>query len=689
MATTDTRETNASLSLLYNFANVASSVLDVQALMTHFFNILKTEVDFDLGAYIVDYQKHTEGRLYSKAGVDAARISEFSRSFLSSATEYCPEMTEQSLPPLETSILADVKTLPPSTPSAPSTNEQEGQSLLYIPLLCWGEGSGVISLVSYKGTGRFKDRELIDAMVAQVLRVLERLFTHIFAEEKKLSSILYSMTEGVVFVNKDGAFSAINPSARELLGEFCPHYAKELQSGPVNSCSKGVGEDTCEFTNFIGRIPAPEESGREGAHTEEITNEDGRILSLSASALMTEDDWGHGHVVTVKDITEERLMQRKLILSSKLASLGEMAAGIAHEINNPLQSLLLNIDMLKKNIDGAAMKKVARLEDGVVRIKRIVKDLLIFAREEAPENENVDLNIVIEKGADILRHLLKISNVRITLDLDSRPLIVECSRNLFLQVIINLIQNAKDAIESSNTDAAVSNITISSRLVAGHEVVITVSDDGPGIPEKIIGKIFDPFLTTKPVGKGTGLGLSVSRKIIESMSGAITVASPPGVGTTFTISIPHSGGVIDERRKNRTRKPDYSRLADKTVLVADDELEVLRTVKEAISPHVYRVDTVSDCTMALNEISAFDFDLILLDVRMPGMSGMELYRSIEEQKPYLAGRVIIVSGDIENEETAEFLKLTKCRHLSKPFGVDDLLAAMYETVSKADQQVKH
>ena len=685
MAPIDAKETNVPLSLLYNFTNVASSVLDVQALMTHFFNMLKTEVDFDLGAYIVDYQKHTEGRLYSRPGVETAKALEFSRGFLSSAREYCPELTEERLPPLETSVLTDVsgREEPPATPS----NDKEGQSTLEIPLLCWGERAGVVSLVSYKGAGRLKERELIDTMVGHVNRVLERLFTHIFAEEKKLGSILYSMTEGVVFINKDGAFSAINPKGRELLGEFCPHYAEEMAGGLAFGYRRTAGEHTCEFTNFIERVLALGDEPRKDAHTEEITNEDGRILSISASALKTDNDWRYGHVVTVKDITEERLMQRKLMLSSKLASLGEMAAGIAHEINNPLQSVLLNIDMLKKDIDGGALKKVARLEDGVVRIKRIVKDLLIFAREETPDNENVDLNIVIEKGAEILRHLLKISNVNITLDLDSRPLIVECNRNLFLQVIINLIQNAKDAIESSKTDTAVSTVTIISKLMAGKEVVVTVSDDGPGIPEKIIGKIFDPFLTTKAVGKGTGLGLSVSQKIIESMKGSITVASSPGSGTTFTISVPHSGGVIDERRKSRTRKPDYSKLADKTVLVVDDEPEVLRTVKEAISPHVYRVDTVSDCTRALGEISSFDFDLILLDVRMPGINGMELYRSIEEQKPYLAGRVIIVSGDIESEETSEFLKLARCRHLSKPFGIDDLLAAMYETINKADQRV--
>ena len=610
------------------------------------------------------------------------RAEEFYRAFLSSAPGYCPKLTRDGLPKLESSVLKDVPgSKEPATAPSPGAKEH---STLEVPLLCWGEASGMLCITSYKGEERFDDHTLIDTMAAHVNRVLERLFTHIFAEEKKLSSILYGMNEGVVFIDKDGAFSAINPRGRELLTKFCPHYNKETQSG-LRAAYRNSAEHTCEFTNFIERVlNGPGEEG----HTEEITNADGCVLSLSASVLTTENDWRYGHVVTIKDITEERLMQRKLMLSSKLASLGEMAAGIAHEINNPLQSVLLNIDMLKKSTGAGGLKKLERLEDGVVRIKLIVKDLLIFAREETPDNENVDLNIVIEKGAEILRHLLKISNVNIILDLDSRPLIVECNRNLFLQVMINLIQNAKDAIESVKTDTAVSTIVIRSKLAPGKEVVVTVSDDGPGIPEKIIGKIFDPFLTTKAVGKGTGLGLSVSQKIIESMNGAITVASEPESGTTFTISVPHSGGVIDERRKSRTRKPDYSKLADKTVLLVDDEPDVLRAVKEAVSPHVYRVDTVRDGTAALAETNSFDFDLILMDIKMPGMSGMELYKSIEEQKPYLAKRVIIVSGDIENEETSEFLRLTRCRHLSKPFGTEDLLAVMYETVNKTAQRVK-
>lgn len=681
MALTDPKIENVPLSLLYNFTNVASAVLDVQALMTHFFNILKTEVDFDLGAYIVDYESHTEGRLYTRPGMDTSRAGDFSGRFLNLAPGYCKGLTQETLPSLDVSILAEKK----AGGIAGGATEEGVLRTIEVPLLCWGEPSGVIALGSYKGTDPFEDRALIETMVAHVVRVLERLLAHIFAGEKKLSDILYSMTEGVFFVGKDGAFTAINPKGRELLSEFCRHCA---DPGKLVLPDNGPAADAvhaCEFSRFLARVKDLGEGVRTKAHTEEITNEKGQTLSLSISALTTGNDGKYGHVLTAKDITEERMLQKKLLLSNKLASLGEMAAGIAHEINNPLQSVMLNIDMLKTNVDKAGLKKVRRLEDGVVRIKRIVKDLLIFAREETTENENVDLNIVIEQGAGILRHQLMISNVQVMLELDSRPLIVKCNRNLFQQVIVNLLQNAKDAIEGSKTGSTVS---IRSRLLHGKEVVIEVSDDGPGIPENIIDKIFDPFLTTKELGKGTGLGLSVSRKIITSMEGCITVASSPGEGTTFSISIPYRGRVMDERRKSRTRKPDYSILVDKTVLVVDDELEVLGAVKEAISPHVSRVATMSDSTRALGEIRSSDFDLILLDIKMPGMNGMELYRGIEEHKPYLVGRVIVISGDIESEGTAEFLRHSRCRHLSKPFGVNDLLATMCETVSQSGTKTK-
>ncbi|MBI5343874.1 MAG: response regulator, partial [Deltaproteobacteria bacterium] len=181
----------------------------------------------------------------------------------------------------------------------------------------------------------------------------------------------------------------------------------------------------------------------------------------------------------------------------------------------------------------------------------------------------------------------------------------------------------------------------------------------------------------KDVGKGTGLGLSVSRRIVEGMGGGISVASSPENGTTFTISLLHSRPA---NRKEAALKPgpalDYSCLTDKAVLIVDDEEGLLKAVKESISPMVSSIEGASDGRTAFERIMDRDFDFIFLDIKMPGMSGMELYRAVNECKPYLTQRIIFLTGDTESETTGSFIKLTGCRYLAKPCVMKDILDAM-------------
>lgn len=230
--------------------------------------------------------------------------------------------------------------------------------------------------------------------------------------------------------------------------------------------------------------------------------------------------------------------QKRMLITGKLASIGEMAAGIAHEINNPLQTILLNLDLMEGSVDERGQRQLGRVRDSVLRIKEIVRDLLVFAKEQKTVTEDADLNGIIEKTANIIRPLLKVTEVNLRLDLSPEPVVVRINSNLFQQVILNLLQNAKDAIEGSGKG---SNIRIKSAIGPdGAEVSIT--DDGPGIPEENLGRIFDPFFTTKEIG--TGLGLSLSRKIIEGMGGTITAASSSGQ-TAFNITLARGAGVKD------------------------------------------------------------------------------------------------------------------------------------------------
>jgi len=290
--------------------------------------------------------------------------------------------------------------------------------------------------------------------------------------------------------------------------------------------------------------------------------------------------------------------------------------------------------------------------------------------------EDIDVNRLIEKAVDLMRHQLKQAGVRINLELDARPISVRCNRNLFQQVIINLLQNAKDAIEESQKGSVV---RISTEVLASGFVTIEVADDGPGIHDKVIDRIFDPFFTTKDVGKGTGLGLSVSRRIIEGMGGNIAVAGSPSSGTVFMITL-----MLSDADRKKTDLPavsevvDYTSLAGKSIIIVDDEEGVVKAIKDSVGPHVLSVETALTGMAAAAAIMDRDFDLILLDIKMPGMSGMELFKCISDNKPYLADRVIFVTGDTESESTDSFIKITGCRHLSKPFTTKALLDSMCE-----------
>lgn len=667
----------ASFPILYKFIKAASADTDTRALMTDFFNILKTEVDFDIGAYLVDYKSHIEGRIHTRFGLGQSKVDDFSRAFLNRASIFCPGLSEDRMQDIGVSILMDRRV---RSEISDSWNDASFYSLEF-PLLYRGEPSGIIVLGSYRGHKPFLDTCIIGEMVQHINGVLERILSHVFEEEKRLTDILFSMNEGVYIIDKNGFFTTVNPKGLELISAFC-----DLDMECITKSDRSlIQECECEFAKLLGRVKDFGYELDKRFHSTEIRNKNGRVLVLSICNLTTEDNWKYGYVITAKDVTEERLIQKRILLSSKLASLGEMVAGIAHEINNPLQSMLLNIELLEGNINETGRKNLDRLKDGMLRIKGTVNDLLIFAREKTIETENADINTLIEKSVDILRHQLKVSDVGVKLELDPKPLIVKCNRNLFQQVIINLLQNAKDAIEESGKG---SMVNIRSALLTGKEAVVTVSDDGPGISDEIVEKIFGPFFTTKDVGKGTGLGLSVSRKIIENMGGNISVSSSPQRGSIFRITIPHRGLAIDERRKDRHREPDCLRLVSKSVLIIDDEKEVLNAIMEVVSANVPKIETIFDSKDALEKIKCCDYDFIFLDIKMPGMDGMELYGKIKEYKPYLAERIVFITGDTETKKTAEFLKLTGCRYLAKPFGIQDLLGAMCEISNKAEFDAK-
>ena len=673
------------LYVLHSFLNTASGVFDIHSLMIHFFNILRTVCNFDIGIYVVNHKGLSEGRIFSYADLDLIKREELSKNLLKRARLYVPDFPAERFGILEVTRLIDKR-------GGERFESLEWNSLRSkeLPIICFGRPVGIVALITLgkDGEGDFHEpvveSRVVNSMIRHTSIMVERILTHIFAEEKKLSRILSSMIEGVYLIDRDGHITSINPKGQELLSDFCRFgmdcLKRGVRFGPIE-CPHPV-EASCEFAKFIAKIRTHNYTINGRVYTEEIKGYDGRILQLSVCNLTTEDNRPDGYVITARDVTEERLIQERLFQSSKLAALGEMAAGIAHEVNNPLQVVMGNIELLEclSGGDTRLTKRLGQMKDGILRIKSIIRNLLIFAREQTTDIEEVNINDIILNSVDMMKNQLKFANIAVELDLDRRSLMVMCNKNLFQQVIINLLQNAKDAIEESGKGSSIYLRTV---LLPGGIVVVEVSDDGPGIPKKIIDKIFLPFFTTKGVGKGTGLGLSISRKIIEEIGGNISVSSPSSGGTTFRITLLHHRKSRRKERRMVEEEPgqDLSVLSSKSVFMIDDEEEVVRVTKEILESKVETFEYVNTGKSALERLMDRDYDFILLDLKMPGVDGFELYRRITEAKPYLGERIIFLTGDTESEASKAFLKLTGCRYLAKPFVVDDLLKVMCDQVT--------
>ena len=240
-------------------------------------------------------------------------------------------------------------------------------------------------------------------------------------------------------------------------------------------------------------------------------------------------------VCYARDITEQRRLEQNIQRAEKLASIGELAAGVAHEINNPLGVILTYTDLLKHQVSGQAeaLEDVKTIEKHTLNCKRIVADLLKFARSESAQKQLISLNRIIEEVVSMVAHQCSLQNITIHTDLNPSLPLVNLDADKIKQVFLNLLMNAQQAMDG----AGEIRITTSFRESEGLEQA-TVWDSGRGIPPNLLEKVFDPFFSTKAAGEGTGLGLSVSYGIIQEHQGEILVRSEPGQGTEFTILLP-------------------------------------------------------------------------------------------------------------------------------------------------------
>jgi two-component system, cell cycle sensor histidine kinase and response regulator CckA len=389
-----------------------------------------------------------------------------------------------------------------------------------------------------------------------------------------------------------------------------------------------------------------------------------RVAEIRVSRLTWHDEVAH--LAICRDITESKRVTMQLQVADRMASLGTLAAGVAHEINNPLATVLANLTLVREQLETLRTQihddVLEELSDAMVageRVRRIVRDLKVLSRVEDDERGPVDVERVLDwtlrMAQNEIRH--RAHTVR---DYRNVPPILANEPRL-AQVFLNLVVNAAQSIPEGNAEQ--NEIRVSTELDAGR-VVVAISDTGQGMAPEVQARLFTPFFTTKPVGDGTGLGLAICHRIIEGLGGDITFESRRGRGTMFRVALPVAAPV--EAPVLASPQPAPPRRRGR-VLVIDDEVAVAKVVLRMLSRE-HEVVTENRGADALARLHAGErFDVILCDLIMPDLTGMDLYEALLRDFPDDAARMVFLSGGAFTPRSRAFLDTVPNQRLEKPF----------------------
>ncbi len=387
----------------------------------------------------------------------------------------------------------------------------------------------------------------------------------------------------------------------------------------------------------------------------------------------------------VRDVSERKKLDdetrdiyQQILQAEKMAALGQTISGVAHELNNPLATILNWAERLsqKTALESSARRGLEIILSESERAARIVRNLLTFARKRQSTRALVDINQVVRETLALRSYEQHVSNITVIDALSAGLPPVFADGHQIQQVLLNLIINAEQAMLSANGRGVV--VVRTWHNADQESVVLEINDDGPGVPDELQPKIFDPFFTTKEVGKGTGLGLTVAYAIVQEHGGRIRVESGRPGGTSFFVELPVSGGKLPPVAPQRTRTEPVGEAASASILVVEDESALAAAVTEALRDAGYVAERAADGQEALARVKAQPFDLVVCDLKMPRLDGRAFYRLLAETVPGLRKRVVFVTGDIAGTDAEQFLDETGCRWLAKPFRLADLLRVVRE-----------
>jgi two-component system, cell cycle sensor histidine kinase and response regulator CckA len=517
--------------------------------------------------------------------------------------------------------------------------------------------------------------------------------------ERWFSTTLHSIADAVVTVNLAGKVTYLNPAAEILIGS----KAEEV-----------IGQSAADVLRLVDQRPPVIDATPLATAlrtNQPVELEEASLLNLStgarhlindSTAPVVDEGQTLGAVMVFRDVTEKKKLQKQLELADRLTSLGTMAAGAAHELNNPLAIVVTNASFVaeelqqhrsdleaKASIETAQLRldkmseALRDLQSAASRMGRIVSDLRTFSRPAEESPEVIDLAHCIEWAIRATSHEFH-HRAQLRTEFGETPPVIADETRLE-QVLVNLLVNAAHAIPPGSADR--NEVCIATRTDERGRVVIEIRDTGEGIARDVLKRIFDPFFTTKTIGVGTGLGLSICHGIVNSLGGEIQVESELGKGTTFRVLLPPAAPVEKSGAATAPGVPETAKPLVGRILVIDDEDMLLRSIKWILEDENHDVICTESAREALTLIeSGQRFDVILSDLMMPTMTGMEFYEILLTQSPDVARRVVFISGGAITAKVDAFLRSVPNLTIEKPFKIATLRDTVQQLLAEQTTQ---
>jgi signal transduction histidine kinase/ActR/RegA family two-component response regulator len=380
-----------------------------------------------------------------------------------------------------------------------------------------------------------------------------------------------------------------------------------------------------------------------------------------------------------KERNRTQKTQEQLVHSERLAALGQMVSGVAHELNNPLAGVVGFAELaIRNNTNPRCERDLERIVKESHRCQHIVRNLLHFARRTKAEQQAMDVNALVENVLDLQSYQLRLDNIKVRFDPepDLPKTVGDCYQ--IQQVLLNIINNAHQAMMETQGERS---LILRTRTQKG-VLRIQITDTGPGISPGRLSRVFEPFFTTKAPGKGTGLGLSLSQGIVKQHGGRITVQSVVGKGATFTVELPVREASEDKEVLSRPAD-EAAAGGSRTILVVDDEEVIVDLLHEVLAAVGHKVETARSGKQALDMILSNGFDAVISDLKMPELDGVGLYEQVCRSKPEMARRFVFSTGDVASESTRDFFRKTGCPYLMKPFDLDAVRSTLSRILADA------